>query len=135
MEISTKTSNQDDDWVDESPKSDSKPEAKPVKPNSERTNVVKTKKKTAVKAKKKVHPILTGGGKKKAHKAPVKKVKTLQGGKVTLNFKIVPSEAKAIRALADKAWRGNMTQMIRAKLLGLSETKKALSGIRKTTRV
>lgn len=128
--------NEKDDWVDEpaepavKPKAEPKPEAKP---KAEREKVVSKKKPAkAAKVAGKTHPILKG--RKTPGKAAKGKKKAEPRSKVTLNFKVVPAEAKAIRKLADDKFKGNVTQMIRAKLLGLSVSKEALASIRKTTR-
>lgn len=107
-----------------------KPKAKPA-PKAKSKPKAKVKQK-AKPAPKKKPPAKKTNGPAKRSKARGKR--TRPPGKVTLNFKIIPKEAAAIRALADKSWNGNVTQMIRAKILGLSQSKQALKNVRKTTR-
>lgn len=135
--------NEKDDWVDEpaepsvKPKAEPRPEAKPEKKAERKEAVPKKKPAKKTKAAKvapkaKSHPILKGRVKKAKGKRAAKKAEPRS--KITLNFKVVPAEAEAIRKLADDKFKGNVTQMIRAKLLGLSVSKEALASIRKTTR-
>ncbi len=145
-----------EDWVDEDatpePKTSPKPErkvmektTKPVSKPKKKASAKKApaQKKAKAKAAKPAKKSLAGASvrktlnRSKATKAKGKSKgkKKADNGKVTLNFKVVPSEAKAIRVKADKGYKGNMTQMIRAQILGLSKSKTALDAVRKTTRV
>ncbi len=70
--------------------------------------------------------------KKKTAKKLTKK--TDETKKVTVNFKILPKEARAIKFKAKALTNGNVTQMVRLAVLAWNPAKKTLEGIRKTTR-
>lgn len=98
-----------DDWVDEPVKA-----PKPKKKVKQHAKLLeKTKAKTQAKTKKKVID-------------PNKKI--------TVNFKIDPKEARAIKLKAKSLTRGNVTQMVRLAILAWKPAKNSLEGIRKTTR-
>lgn len=124
--------------TNDSPKPETKKnEVKPVK--AERKEM-KAKKKPSKKAAKKkpVKKASKKATKKKASKKTAKKKgkakKVMTAEKATLNFKVIPSEAKAFKAKADKLCNGNLTQMVRLAVIAWKPKKQALGSIRPTTR-
>jgi len=105
--------NTETDWVDEEPTKKAKPKTMKKKTAAKKTNV----KKLAKTAK------------------PAKTAKAEVIKKITLNFKILPKEAKAIRLKANELTNGNVTQMVRLAVLAWKPAKNTLEDIRKTTRV
>lgn len=123
--------------ANDSPKPETKKnEVKPVK--AERKEMKANKKPSKKAAKKKVAKPSKKAAKKKASKKTAKKKgkakKVMTAEKATLNFKVIPSEAKAFKAKADKLCNGNLTQMVRLAVIAWKPKKQALGSIRPTTR-
>lgn len=120
------------------PKPETENKPKPV--SAERKSEVKAKKTAKKKAVKKKAAKKAGtkkplARKTKGTKGKSKKVKkAVAAEKTTLNFKVVPAEAKAIKVKADKLCNGNVTQLVRLSILAWRPNKKALTDIRRTTR-
>lgn len=67
-------------------------------------------------------------------KTPIKAKKTVsKTGKKTLNFKVINSEAKQIKTIANKYTRGNVTALVRLAVKAFKPKAKDLVSVRPTT--
>ncbi len=100
---------------------------------SERKETVKAKRKAPKKAVKAKAVKKAVKAKKSAKRKVMHKLKA--NGKVTVNQKLPKKEVLAMKKLSYKlGFKGNLTQLVRYKVLGIKANKQALSAIRKTTR-